>query len=713
MRYFGALILAICLNGFLGQPAHAEKRVALVIGNANYQNVGHLANSATDAATLAATFKNARFDVVTLRTDLTATEMRRLLRDFGDKARDSDIAVIYYAGHGIEVDGMNYLIPVDAILERDTDVYDEAFPLDRLLVAIEPAKHLRLVILDACRDNPFAKTMKRTVAMRSIGQGLAKVEPNSPNTLIAFAAKAGSTASDGDSGNNGPYAVALSNHLTTPGLDVRKAFGFVRDDVLKATSNRQEPFIYGSLGGDDVPLVPAPVAPAASPPSAVDVNEAIRRDYVLAERVGTREAWDLFLATYPDGFYSKLAQAQRNKLDAEDKARAATGERARLAADGAHIAEQAKAAVEAKAAEEARVVAEQTKAQEEARVAEAERANAAAQAKAAEEAKIAAAKAKKAQDKEAEEKAARDRVAAEKAAAQAKAAEEARLAAEKATQERIAKAQKEAAAAAAKAKAAEEARLAEEARVAELQKAIEAAKAAEAEHAKAAEAKEAEAKAATDKAHEDKPVGQLAALTPGERLDSATPGADDTPRLLLAELRRVGCFTGSLDGTWNEAAQRSLELFNKHAGTTLNTKVASLDALDVLQHRNGRVCPLICEYGYRPDGDTCTRIICKAGLELGDDNTCQRAKPKKPEAKREGEPETLRARPLAPQGNDVGNPELRRCGATSCSQALRGCMRKNAIAGGDNSKCVAKYQACLQTGEFSGRFCQHSGLARN
>src|SRR5262249_10845701 len=145
------------------------------------------------------------------------------------------------------------------------------------------------------------------------------VEPTNPNTMIAFAAKAGFTASDGD-GKNSPFATALMQHLMTPGLDLRKAFGFVRDDVLKATGNRQEPFIYGSLGGDDVALVPvksaaAPPASVAAPPAAApDANAAIRRDYELAAQVGTKEAWDFFISTYPDGFYAKLALAQRNKL---------------------------------------------------------------------------------------------------------------------------------------------------------------------------------------------------------------------------------------------------------------------------------------------------------------------------------------------------------------------------------------------------------------
>src|SRR6195256_4466502 len=238
--FLAAALLLMC------QPAWAEKRVALVLGNSAYQNVAQLPNPVSDGAIIAAKLKEAGFDVVDSRHDLPAAETRRALRDFADRARDADIALVYYAGHGIEVDGANYLIPVDAKLERDTDVYDEAFSLERVLLAVEPAKQLRLVILDACRDNPFAKSMKKTRASRSIGRGLAKVEPTSPNTLIAYSAKAGSTALDGDA-KNSPFTIALAKHLTTPGLDVRRAFGFVRDDVLKNTGNRQEPVVYGSL----------------------------------------------------------------------------------------------------------------------------------------------------------------------------------------------------------------------------------------------------------------------------------------------------------------------------------------------------------------------------------------------------------------------------------------------------------------------------------
>src|SRR3990170_1079914 len=132
-----AALLLMC------QPAFAEKRVALVLANSAYQTVAKLPNPVNDGAVIAGILKDAGFDVVDLRQDLGTLETRRALRDFSDRARDADIAVIYYAGHGIEVDGANYLIPVDAKLDRDIDVYDEALSLDRVLLAIEPAKKLR------------------------------------------------------------------------------------------------------------------------------------------------------------------------------------------------------------------------------------------------------------------------------------------------------------------------------------------------------------------------------------------------------------------------------------------------------------------------------------------------------------------------------------------------------------------------------------------
>lgn len=539
MRRLAAFLFMISVACSVGQPAFADKRVAFVIGNSSYQNVGALTNPANDAAAITEMFRKAAFDVVESRRDLKNTEMRRALRDFTDKARDADIAVIYYAGHGVEIDGTNYLIPVDAVLERDTDAYDEAIALDRILQAIEPAKQLRLVILDACRDNPFAKSMKRTVASRSLGRGLAGVEPSKPNTLIAFAAKGGSTASDGDS-RNSPFTTALLKHLATPGLELGKAFRLVRDDVMNATANKQEPFVYGSLGGNDVSLVPAPAVPATA---AGNVNADLRRDYELAERVGTKEAWDSFIRANPSGFYTDLAKAQRNKLAAEvariaatGKAREAEEERTRLAAEGAKAAEQAKAATQSKAAEEARLAAERKKQAEDAKLAAAEQAKTVAQAKAAEE------------------------------------AERVRLAAEKKKQAE------------------------EEKRTAEETKKLESAK--------------------------------VAALAPSDAKPDRS--AQDIPRLLQSELKRVGCNSGAIDGEWNASSRRALSSFNDKAGTKFDVKVASIDALDAVKEKSGRVCPLECERGTRASGDACVKISCDDGYVPGSSGSCEKRPERKP-----------------------------------------------------------------------------------
>ncbi|MBI5261353.1 MAG: caspase family protein [Bradyrhizobium sp.] len=286
--------------------AFADKRVALVIGMSEYQHVPRLENPAHDADLVAGLLKRAGFDVVTIQHDLGVAALRRAIRDFSLTAADADVAVVYFAGHGIEVNGTNYLIPADARLLSDFDIEDETISLDRVMWALSAVKRLRLVILDACRDNPFAKTMKRTIASRAIGRGLAKVEPDVANTLIAFAAKAGALANDGE-GANSPFAAALVKHIAEPGLDLRIAFGRVRDEVLRTTGNRQEPFVYGSLGGDTMALVPQTAKPA-------DPEATARVDYELAAQVGTREAWESFLKLHQSGFYADLARAQNAKL---------------------------------------------------------------------------------------------------------------------------------------------------------------------------------------------------------------------------------------------------------------------------------------------------------------------------------------------------------------------------------------------------------------
>jgi uncharacterized caspase-like protein len=173
-----------------------------------------------------------------------------------------DWALVYYAGHGMEVNGVNYLIPVDAKLATDRDVQFEAVPLEKVMTAVEGAKKLKLILLDACRDNPFAPQMRRTAPSqpaalspndanmtitRSVGRGLGEVRVTGA-TLLVYSAKHGQTALDGDGGNS-PFAVAVAQRVATPNVEINKLFRLVRDDVMEATAVRQEPYTYGSLPG--------------------------------------------------------------------------------------------------------------------------------------------------------------------------------------------------------------------------------------------------------------------------------------------------------------------------------------------------------------------------------------------------------------------------------------------------------------------------------
>jgi tetratricopeptide (TPR) repeat protein len=240
---------------------HQGRRVALVIGNSAYRNVNPLANPRRDAGVVAASLRAVGFDTVMLTGDATHQMLIDALRAFADEAEQADWAAIYYAGHGIEVNGVNYLIPVDAKLSVDRDVQFEAIPLDQIMAALEGAKKLKLILLDACRDNPFTPQMRRTVrpeatagstaggavASRSIGRGLAEVKVSGA-TLVVYAAKHGQVALDGEGGDS-PFAVALVQRIATPGVEINKIFRLVRDDVMEATAGRQEPYTYGSLPG--------------------------------------------------------------------------------------------------------------------------------------------------------------------------------------------------------------------------------------------------------------------------------------------------------------------------------------------------------------------------------------------------------------------------------------------------------------------------------
>ena len=218
----------------------AARQVALVVGNSTYAHIGRLPNPENDAVDLSAALQRLGFEVTT-EFDADRVELTEALRAFTRRSAGADVSLVFYAGHGLEMDGINYLVPVDARLERDVDVRYETVTRDDLLVSTVGAR-LRLVILDACRNNPLARSMQRTVASRSVSGGsFGQLDEDllGDETLVAYAAAAGTTAADG-SGRNSPYTSALLAHLDEP-LEILTLFRRVRARVLEATNGEQRP----------------------------------------------------------------------------------------------------------------------------------------------------------------------------------------------------------------------------------------------------------------------------------------------------------------------------------------------------------------------------------------------------------------------------------------------------------------------------------------
>jgi tetratricopeptide (TPR) repeat protein len=231
-----------------GQARRFE-RIALVIGNSTYAHAAQLPNPKNDAAAVAASLRRIGFGEVMEVYDLDRAAMSQAFKRFGDMAENADWAVVFFAGHGLEMNGVSYLIPTDAELLRDTHVSDEAISLTQVQAKVDAASKLGLVILDSCRNNPFLEHMSRSFGgTRAIGQGLANVEPEG-NVLVAYSAKHGTTALDGE-GAHSPFTEALLKHIEEPGLEINFLFRKVRDDVRNKTQRQQEPFLYGSLSAE-------------------------------------------------------------------------------------------------------------------------------------------------------------------------------------------------------------------------------------------------------------------------------------------------------------------------------------------------------------------------------------------------------------------------------------------------------------------------------
>ena len=251
-----SLLVVVLMVLLSSGPALAE-RVALVIGMSAYQNVAPLKNTINDADRIAAKLQEVGFNV-TLATDKTQGELLDIMDTFSFQAETADLALVYYAGHGVEVQGVNYIVPVDAKVTRAEDITRVGVSLGQVLQTVSSARKMRVVILDSCRNNPFigiagfgaagdTSLSGNTADPTAPAQGLAPVNPEL-GTLVAYAAKAGQVALDGLGGNS-PYATALIDAFGKPDVEIGLMFRQVRDEVLKATGNLQEPYQYGSLSG--------------------------------------------------------------------------------------------------------------------------------------------------------------------------------------------------------------------------------------------------------------------------------------------------------------------------------------------------------------------------------------------------------------------------------------------------------------------------------
>jgi tripartite-type tricarboxylate transporter receptor subunit TctC/uncharacterized caspase-like protein len=321
MRHAFRLIAAICcaLASLHVGPVEA-KRVALVIGNASYK-VGPLQNPVNDATAVAEAFGRLGFDKVMLKRDLTLEGFRAALLEMSRESAGAELGVIYFAGHGTEVNRRNFLIPVDANLARAGDLDLEAIALETVLNQLAGVLKLKLVILDACRNNLFPLAG----AQRSVSRGLTRIEPED-NTLVAYAAKDGTIADDGAGRRHSPFTEALLNHIAKPGLEIRQLFGYVRDEVMVTTNRQQQPYLYGTLGGPGFYLQPSdtPAASAPAPTVHPQLNDA-ERAWAAAKDSTSVAVMEAFRRQYgaANAFYDQLAEARIEELKKQQIAVAA------------------------------------------------------------------------------------------------------------------------------------------------------------------------------------------------------------------------------------------------------------------------------------------------------------------------------------------------------------------------------------------------------
>ncbi|WP_434055377.1 MAG: caspase family protein [Roseibium sp.] len=303
-------VLALVFLVVFSHPAMA-KRVALVVGNGAYEYAPLLANPENDATAVATVLRRLDFEVIE-GIDLTRLEFEAKIRQFARAIRGADIALFYFAGHGLQVAGKNYLAPIETRLLDEADLEFEAIGLQVVLRQMNREPRTNLVILDACRNNPLLRNLAATMGSRSasVGQGLAAVETGI-GTLIAYSTQPGNVALDG-AGENSPFTGALVRHIETPGEDIGVVMRRVRQDVIQETDGRQVPWDNSSLIGSVILKAPEPVAERAEPVQQAAIAPNSLHDelalYGAADKLNTPRSWALYFRSYPEGSLSKSAE---------------------------------------------------------------------------------------------------------------------------------------------------------------------------------------------------------------------------------------------------------------------------------------------------------------------------------------------------------------------------------------------------------------------
>lgn len=791
---FGCVLLTCS-----AESARADRRIALVVGNSNYNNASlALSNPKNDAEDVATALRSLGFEVVQA-IDANKRDMDLSMAKFARLATDSDAALFYYAGHALQYQGRNYLMPVDAEVEDEVSLRYQMMPIDDVRAALDRASGVKVMILDACRNNPVVETLRRKAGgeTRALGgvRGLARID-KTQGTVIAYSTAADEVAADGQ-GRNSPFTTALLKRLKEPGLEIEQLFRRVAADVNTATGGRQRPETYVSLLSDyylnQTDRIAFDSIKDSADPTALrdfinrfptssyasDARYRIQRIEIDSEQKQLQQARQLeamrllsqqstadqnkagqkappsnSTGPHPDDQPAKLATAAPPRVGDERVQSAQDGQRTKAPVEpqnvqgqqdfsGGRVADSPKlAAVERQDVNNGLQNAPPAMQAPKASIGPPQQSTASPSNNSScdqDSAKLARLRNGASIEEllQFERDLSCDRLRPQVArlhesligtSAPAAVANEA---AKPATGTSVAalspqppaiesaptapKLSPTAPPVSATAPDSVDACKRDESRLSRLRTTqslaevilferelgceklrpqivrlresltpANSASIAGSESQPFVEAQRSSRRIEITAPPDNEPGQQIAALPPADTEKPALSDAE-VARSVKSELARVGCFNGSLDGEWNAASRRSLELFNKRAGTKLEAKFATLGALDAIKLKPSRVCPLVCEHGFKAIGERCSKIVCAQGSFLNDDNECEKRRGRTPTASREPDEaprSTSRPRPgadvspakpqAAPAKPQAATSQIV-CDRGGCRPVARGC----------------------------------------